>query len=258
MIRIGDKVIDQLSFPDGALNVKIPEVDNLLVSWHYQNDSELFTLICLRKHFKNYPMALYMPYCPHARMDRVKSAEDCFTLKYFCEVINSLEFSEVYIEDPHSNVAPALLNNCVTVQPFSHLEHVMEKIENSEDLVMCYPDEGAMKRYSGLVEKPYCFGIKKRDWETGTIQGLDLMNGEIVKDKDVLIVDDICSRGGTFVHTAQALKDAGAANVYLYITHCERTIFNGEIFSSGLIEKVFTTNSIFPANSTSENIEIVE
>jgi ribose-phosphate pyrophosphokinase len=74
----------------------------------------------------------------------------------------------------------------------------------------------------------------------------------------VLIVDDICSRGGTFVHTAKALKDAGAANVYLYITHCERTIFNGEIFSSGLIEKVFTTNSIFPANSTSENIEIVE
>lgn len=257
MIRIGDKVIDQLSYPDGALNIKIPEVDNLLVSWHYQNDSELFTLICLRKHFKNYPMALYMPYCPHARMDRVKSHEDCFTLKYFCEVINSLEFSEVYIEDPHSNVAPALLNNCITVQPYSHLENVLTKIDN-EDIVMCYPDEGAMKRYSGLVEKPYCFGIKKRDWETGEIQGLDLMNGEIVKDKDVLIVDDICSRGGTFVHTAKALKDAGAANVYLYVTHCERTIFNGEVFSSGLIEKVFTTNSIFPANSTEEKIEIVE
>ena len=135
MIRIGDKVIDQLSFPDGALNIKIPEVDNLLVSWHYQNDSELFTLICLRKHFKNYPMALYMPYCPHARMDRVKSAEDCFTLKHFCEVINSLEFSEVYIEDPHSNVAPALLNNCITVQPFTHLENAMAKIENNEKTI---------------------------------------------------------------------------------------------------------------------------
>ncbi len=258
MIRIGDKVIDQLSFPDGTLNMKIPEVDNLLVSWNYQNDSELFTLICLRKHFDKFPMALYMPYCPHARMDRVKGPEDCFTLKHFCDIINDLEFSEVYIEDPHSNVAPALLKNCITVQPYTHIENVFEKIENSEDVVMCYPDEGAMKRYSDLVNKPYAFGIKKRDWETGEIQGLDLMHGEVVKDKDVLIVDDICSRGGTFVHTAKALKEAGAKKVYLYVTHCELTIFNGEIFSCGDIDKVFTTNSIFPANSTNEMIEIVD
>lgn len=258
MIRIGDKVIDQLSFPDGTLNIKIPEVDNLLVSWHYQNDSELFTLICLRKHFEKFPMALYMPYCPHARMDRVKSPEDCFTLKYFCEVINDLDFSEVYIEDPHSNVAPALLKNCIVVQPQAHLDNVIEQLDN-EDLVMCYPDEGAMKRYSDMVNKPYAFGIKKRNWEDGKILGLDLMNAEVVKDKDVLIVDDICSRGGTFIHTAKALKEAGANKVYLYVTHCERTIFTGEIFDEDSnIEKVFTTNSIFPANSTSEKIVIVD
>ena len=58
-------------------------------------------------------------------------------------------------------------------------------------------------------------------------------------------------------HTAKALKDAGAAKVYLYVTHCEMTIFNGDLVNSGLVEKIFTTNSIFPGNAQNELIEII-
>ena len=257
MIRIGNVVIDQLSYPDNTLLMHLPEkLENGLIIWNYENDAELFTIICIRKHYKHLPMSLYMPYMPHARMDRVKNPTDVFTLKYFCETINDLEFFAVYIEDPHSNVSEALLNNVQVVTAQAHIEDAIEKIAD-EDFVMCYPDEGAMKRYSGMVGKPYSFGVKRRNWEDGKIEGLDLMYPEVVADKNVLIVDDICSRGGTFYHTAKALKAAGAKDVYLYVTHCEMTIFNGDLLTSGLVKKIFTTNSIFPGNAQSDMIEII-
>jgi ribose-phosphate pyrophosphokinase len=103
-----------------------------------------------------------------------------------------------------------------------------------------------MKRYAGQFNIPYAFGMKKRDWATGKILGLDLVNGDLVKDRDVLIIDDICSRGGTFLHSARALKEAGAKDVYLYITHAEDTMVEGEMYNDpDLVKHIYTTNSIF-------------
>ena len=116
--------------------------------------------------------------------------------------------------------------------------------------MLFYPDEGAMKRYADMVHRPYTFGIKRRNWSDGKILGLDVVgNAEDLAGKDVLIVADICSRGGTFYFSAQELKNMGVNNIYLYVTHCEKTIFEGEIFKSGLISKVFTTDSIFTEES---------
>jgi ribose-phosphate pyrophosphokinase len=93
---------------------------------------------------------------------------------------------------------------------------------------------------------PYTFGMKKRDWETGKILGLDVIgDASLIKDKNILIVDDICSRGGTFYHSAKRLKELGANKIYLFVTHCENTILEGELLTSDLVEKVYTTNSIF-------------
>lgn len=63
----------------------------------------------------------------------------------------------------------------------------------------------------------------------------------------VLIVVDICSRGGTFFHAAKALKAAGAKSVSLYVTHLERTVILDETASTdGLVDHIYTTKSIFP------------
>lgn len=268
MIKIDNKLVTQAHFPDNSLRIEaeytIPMIDTSwfgisaktkIITWHYESDAELFTIICIRKHFANYDVILDMPYCPHARMDRVKTSNEFFTLKYFADVINSLNFKTVRILDPHSNVCTALINNVVVSNPYGHISKVLEKID-SNNLVAFYPDEGAMKRSTDYVKGAYAFGIKKRDWETGKILGLELMNKDVVKDKDVLIIDDICSRGGTFYYSAKALKEAGAKNIYLYITHCENTILEGELLTSGLIEKVYTTNSIFTKEH--EKIEVFE
>ena len=260
MIKLNGKIIEQNHFPDGTLLMKygIDDRNVSTIAWKYENDSEIFALYSLKRHLDcvapGRNKCLYLPYIPNARQDRVKNKEDVFTLKYFAEIINSLGFEEVYVLDPHSSVSEALINNIKT----AHIDEFIARTFNNigtDNLLMFYPDEGAMKRYSGMIKMEYVFGIKKRDWETGKIEGLDVAGCvDKVKGSRILIVDDICSRGGTFYHSAKKLKELGAKEIYLYVTHCENTILAGELLTSGLIEKVYTTNSIFTKEH--EKIEV--
>ncbi len=147
------------------------------------------------------------------------------------------------------DAADEFCNNCTddfTCELCGGYDH-QERMEAQADLVVFFPDEGAMKRYSDMInDMPYAFGIKKREWATGKILGLDIMNAELVKDKNVLIIDDICSRGGTFLHSAKALKAAGANRIFLYVTHAEKTMVDGEMYNDlDLVERIYTTDSIF-------------
>lgn len=263
MIKCNGKQVNLGHFPDGTLLIKefAPQSEKAVLTWLYENNEEMVALYFLTKHLQSKgvkDIELQMPYIPNARQDRVKTAEDVFTLKYFAQMINSLGFSKVTVLDPHSYVSEALLDNICIQTPKENVEEVLDTIsEGGEDILLFYPDEGAMKRYSAMCDKPYVFGMKKRDWATGQIQGLEVQGQtELIKGSTVLIVDDICSRGGTFYHSAKALKALGAGKIYLYISHCENSILEGELLTSGLIEKVFTTNSIFTKEH--EKIEILE
>jgi ribose-phosphate pyrophosphokinase len=236
--------IESGSFPDGSLSLRVPIVKPLGIQWNYENDAELFTLICLRKHFSEYDLILRMPYIPHARMDRVKNEDEIFTLKYFAEIINSLNFTKVEVLDAHSNVSLALLNNVVEMDVKEHIQKAIDAI-NDDALVLCFPDEGSMKRYSSMFNMPYCFGVKKRDWRTGKIEGIRLINKDMVYSNNILIIDDICSRGGTFYHMGNALKVAGAGEIFLYVSHAESTMVTGDMYNQDVVSKIFTTDSIF-------------
>ena len=264
MIKCNEKVVNLNHFPDGTLLIKelAPEDEKVVLTWLYENNEEMVALYFLTNHLKSKgikEMELNMPYIPNARQDRVKAAEDVFTLKYFAKLINSLGFSKVTVLDPHSYVSEALIDNICVKTPKANVEKVLDVISNGgkEDILLFYPDEGAMKRYSAMCDKPYVFGMKKRDWTTGKIQGLDVQGQtELISGSKVLIVDDICSRGGTFYHSAKALKNLGAGEIYLYVSHCENSILEGELLTSNLIEKVFTTNSIFTKQH--EKITVME
>lgn len=256
MIKLNGAIIEKNSFPDGTLLMKADTETRInTIEWRYESDVELFAVYCLKRHLDELCIdpetKLIMYYIPNARQDRVKNAEDIFTLKHFSEIINSLQFDTVEVLDPHSSVSEALINNLVLKTPRPYIKEAYERCDPD---ILFYPDEGSMKRYSECYPVEYAFGIKKRDWATGKIQGLELMNKELVKGSNVLIVDDICSRGGTFYYSAKALKEAGANKIYLYVTHCENTILEGEVLTSGLIEKVYTTNSIFTKEH--EKIEV--
>lgn len=242
-------------YPDGTLLLKElpPAIDR--IEWLYDNDAEVFTLICLRQHYPG-DIHLALPYVPHARMDRVKNPDELFTLKAFCGTINAMNFTQVEIFDPHSNVTPALLDNVKVDWPNANIYDVHHNLPDSMNITFFFPDEGAMKRYSAMFPgKPYAYGTKDRDWSTGKIRKL-IVNGDdyLVENKDILIVDDICSKGGTFFFSAKALKEKGARDIYLYVSHCENAVYDGDMIYSGLIKKIFTTDTIFrpkPADEVS-------
>lgn len=265
MIKLNGKVIELKHFPDGTFLIKErPNWDKAFLSWRFEHNDELVALIYITQHLRYHGVQyveLHMPYIPNARQDRVKSDEDVFTLKYFAWVINSLGFNKVQVLDPHSSVSEALIDRIEVISPAMFVDDAIRSIhqqyEVKDTLLAFYPDEGAMKRYSGMVKMPYAFGIKDRDWSSGQIKGLSVCDcGQSIKGKTVLIIDDISSRGGTFYHSAKKLKDLGADKVFLYVTHCENTILEGEVLTSGLIEKVFTTSSLLTKKH--EKIEVFE
>ena len=266
MIGLNGTPIDIGSFPDGTILIKnTNKLTKGLITWKYENDRELVALIYLTKHLRNLgyePLDLYMPYIPNARQDRVKNPEDIFTLKYFAEILNSLNFNSVIVLDPHSTVSEALINNINVITPKNYIDESLFCMKNKENvdvdhILVFYPDSGAAKRYSDMINRYYAYGIKKRDWETGKIMGLDIIdNGFDLNNRDVIIVDDICSRGGTFYHSAKKLKELGAKDIYLYVSHCENTILEGELLKGDLIKKVYTTDSIF--TKTHEKIEVLK
>lgn len=264
MIKVNGKIVEVNKFPDGTLLIKENvDYDRALITWVFENNEELVSLIFLTNHLRSHgvrTIGLFMPYIPNARQDRVKNPEDVFTLKYFSSVINSLGFYKVTVLDPHSSVSEALIENIDIMSPEMFIKSAFHKVIDmcDDNIMLFYPDEGAMKRYSGMIKHKYAFGIKERDWNTGKIKGLNAA-GDIqdIHGKNILIVDDICSRGGTFYHSAKKLKELGANKIFLYVTHCENTIFEGELLDSDLIEKVFTTDSI-PRKTTHRKIEVFE
>lgn len=261
MLLLNRKLVDTSKrFPDGTSAMKIdPEefgIDNdcdAHIVWYYDGDeAEMIHLYYLVSHLRSYGVKeifLTMPYIPNARNDRAVNADDVFTLRYFADFINNLGLTKVFVRDPHSHVAEALIHNVIVFDVGyyirSVIDHLVRRGISTDSLVMFYPDEGAMKRYHAQSPLPDGFGVKTRDWRTGQITGLQLIHPELVKDKNVLIVDDICSRGGTFFRSAQALKEAGAKDIYLFVTHCENTIEQGDLLSSDLISHVYTTHSIY-------------
>lgn len=267
MIKLGNEVIKYGHYPDGTLNIKLTSeeifaaIASSRISWYYDSDEELVALIYIVNalHRQNVTrIDLDIPYVPNARMDRCENESDVFTLKYFANVINSLEFTNVITLDVHSTVTEALINNISNESPVSYIQFVMGQIVPFADkpLTIFYPDAGAMKRYSKMIKVPYAFGNKVRDWETGKIQGLEVIGDQnLIEDHDILIIDDICSRGGTFYYAAQKLKALKAKNIYLWVSHCENTILDGELIKSGLLKKIYTTDSIYTAKH--DLIEVV-
>ena len=288
MITINRQKINIEHFPDGTQRINDLVVNDFLgeekieIKWTYESEEELVSLIYIVSHLhetiplkvKNIPFILYMPYLPNARMDRTKNISETFTLKYFCQIINSLKFDAVKIFDPHSNVGPALIDNVFVVSPENYIEYAIEDIEGVEidggvtyrgKTVIYFPDEGAMKRYKDMhcfKGREIIYGMKEREWSTGKIKGLKILDQDghdlgdylahsRIEGKVVLMVDDIISYGGTLAYSADSLKKLGASAIYAYASHTENSVLDEEKgtllkrLNDGTVDEIFTTNSLY-------------
>lgn len=253
MILINDRKVEFEKFPNGELKFDVSKItvsNYPIVTLKYEDDSDLIKLFFVKQALDNKRLtsSLLITYMPYSRMDRSEH-NIFFTLKYVANFINLLEFSSVCVVEPHSDVTPALLDTCEIFSPTRNLlfNAINETHFDINDDFLFFPDAGAQKRYSNLAKnKNVCVGYKTRNFQTGKIKSMIIIGADQVKDRKVIIVDDLCSYGGTFVMAAKELKETyGAKAVYLCVTHCENSIFEGSIFTSGLIDGVFTTDSLY-------------
>ncbi|MGV4321246.1 ribose-phosphate pyrophosphokinase-like domain-containing protein [Bacillus mojavensis] len=256
MIKIKGKEVKFETFPNGETrfskeSIHTEDFMGLALStirFKYEDDSDLIKLMFLKNyidtHVKSAKVNLIIHYMPYSRMDR-SEGQSPFTLKYVASFINSLNFNNVYVIEPHSDVTAALLDN---VKPmfvnFDLIESVKKEVKFDEDKdYLMFPDAGAAKRYEKMKAKNILTGHKHRDFDTGRIEKLDLV-GDVsnAEGRTAIIVDDLSSYGGTFIKSSEALRSAGFKKVYLLVAHAEDSVLKGDLFNH--IDKLFTTDSI--------------
>jgi ribose-phosphate pyrophosphokinase len=207
------------------------------------------------------PIELVIPYFPYARQDRVCVEGEALGAAVMANFINNLSFAKVIIWDAHSEVSPALLNRVVNVPQISLLERCDELSRrlSTGELTLISPDAGASKKTIKIAEtfngEPEVIQAQKmRNLKTGEIIKTEILGD--VEGKKILIADDICDGGRTFIELAKVLREKGAVEVSLFITH---GIFSKglEVFE-GLIDAIYTTDSFRAAEefSTSNKIKL--
>lgn len=236
------------------------------IQWNYEKPEELFMLQLVVMHLRDKlgieDINLHLPYVPNARMDRTKDPmAEVNVLKYFCRIINDMHFNYVEIADPHSDACINQLDNVIQI-PMTTWVNKIVNMANADYIF--FPDDGAAKRYGPSYNfRPYLNGKKDRDWKTGNIRGLVIENPmnidpKSIAGKKIIIIDDICSKGGTFWHAGNALKEFGFEHIDLCITHCEHAIFEGKLLTAGSpIEHVYTSTSIINRRED-EKITVVD
>ena len=186
-------------------------------------------------------LELVLPYFPGARQDRVMVPGEPLTVKVYADLLNRLALKRIWVYDPHSEVTPAVLDRCQAIPNHTFIEHILKAL--SVDCLVS-PDGGALKKIyklsAHLGGKPVVEGSKKRDVRTGQLSGFQVFSEDLA-GANCLIVDDICDGGGTFMGLAQTLKDKGAGQLYLAVSH--------GIFTKGIepltayFDRIYTTNA---------------
>lgn len=224
--------IQSLGFPGGERHVRLPEsvlacadlcwtITAGLYSAEGVMDLLLLTDALKRAVPVGAQIQLQLPYVPYARQDRVAVEGEPLSAAVFCQLINGAEFASVTVSDPHSDVVSALLRN-VRVIPAAHYVKQLREGALSQlgDFAVVAPDAGARKRVESVAKaigSQLVYASKRRNPLTGRLS--DAAVESELPDLPLLVVDDICDGGGTFIALAAALRERSTRPRYLYVTH---------------------------------------
>ena len=241
MITVNDHSITPTVFPDGTQQVwqlapALMAASTWHICWSFAAEAELITLIQLSDLGIGRPMHLELPYLPYGRQDKAVSNEATFGLHSFIRVLRLCAFDRITVMDPHSQVVVDTLPHCRAIYPHAQ---VTAAIHDTQSTAIAYPDAGAVKKYTAIYQTDcrIISGRKVRNQQTGVLTDTAIKGDPA--DQTVLIVDDICDGGRTFVALADALYAGGAQAVHLFVTH--------GLFSKGIhvltaarISRIFT------------------
>ena len=236
------------TFSGGEPHIKIEsnfDANQTVTITHRLNSFNDLGLLCVTvdalRRMEVKTINLFIPYFPAARQDRVMIAGEPLSVKVYADILNAMNLNKVTVFDAHSEVTPALVNNCEVIPNHKFIAEVLKIIGNNIKLIS--PDGGALKKIYKVSE--FLDGIevvecsKSRDVKTGKLSGFKVYDDNLQK-QDCLIVDDICYGGGTFIGLAEELKKKNAGKLFLAVSH---GIFNKGFDDLKCFDRIFTTDS---------------
>lgn len=255
MISLNGVKINSFNFPAGeeCVRLSIEQLqprDKYEFTWKYESSAEFFALqqavAIIRNTAKGTVrkpyVSLLMPYFPFARQDRATVPNETNALTLFCDTIKTLNLDLISCIDPHSlaveqHFAP---EKFFAMPQLSAVKSCMPHNRWGFEIVVA-PDEGALKKAASVAEYYGAYlitAVKQRDPESGKILSYTLRNdaGKVFhRPPRVLVVDDICDGGATFLILGESLRKAVPRSEYtLFTTH--------GIYSKGRkeLEKIYT------------------
>ena len=275
MLYLNDNEVKFITFPNQEKRLDLPLefVNNLhenIVLWNYETDASIFELLLfdevmakLKHHYK-----LVIGYMPYSRMDRTNEKNTAFSLKVLIQLLSeqTSALKEVFVLDPHSPETLSKFKDFgMKVQEidYSLADEVMEFANvNLDETWIVFPDKGAANRYGYYKYPNVIICEKTRNFATGVIEDVKVETHSktfITKEMNpnLIVIDDLCSYGGTFVKALEAIETHPTINfdqAWLVVTHAEKAMEEGKVLEK--YDKVFCTDSIsVPAESKDMTVE---
>ncbi|MEZ0346388.1 MAG: ribose-phosphate diphosphokinase [Infirmifilum sp.] len=266
---IGDKLVqvDYKLFPDGESYLRFPQKPEgpaILVGSFYPNpDKRIFEFLmgieALTASTEDVVVGV-VPYMAYARQDKRFMEGEPISIRVVLKAFETLGLDGLVTVDIHK---PSVLSEFTAIPSRNVLidslvaEYFRGKLK---DPLVLAPDAGALeraKRVASHLGAEYDHIVKERDRVTGEVQAKPKSLN--VTGKDVLIVDDIISTGGTMALAARTVLAQGARSVYAACTHA--VMVRGALdllISSGIKEVVATDTVPSPVSKISVTPAVVE
>lgn len=218
------------------------------------NLMEILILIDAAKRASAKRVTAVIPYFGYARQDRKDQPRVSITAKLVANLITVAGASRVITMDLHA----AQIQGFFDI-PFDHLyaSPIFTSVfkDTVDNLMVVSPDVGGIKlarSYANRLDANIVVIDKRRQVQNQS----EVMNiiGD-VKDKNVLLVDDLIDTGGTFVNATEALKKQGAKDIYGAISHALLSGNAIEKIEKSSLKKLYITDSI-PLERESDKIVV--
>jgi ribose-phosphate pyrophosphokinase len=242
--------IETRRFPDGERYIRIkgevPKEVVVIQSTGYPQDENLMELFLLLKNLKSLGVErtrVVIPYFGYGRQERRFKSGEAVSAVIVAELLEAAGASEIYSINLHEKNIKEFFN--IPVHEISAMPMIANYInEHIEDPMIIGPDKGALgfaEEISGIL-KCDCDYLEKTRISPEKVE-MKLKNLD-VKGRDVVIIDDIISTGGTIVSASRILNDLGANKVVVGCVHpilVEDALL--KIFAAG-VDDVFATDTL--------------
>lgn len=214
-------------FSDGEINVVFEESIRgeivVLVAQAqlpYHNLFELFVAIDAARRASAKEIICIIPYLPHSRQERKDDTRSAISSRLIADFLEHAGADRVITLDMHSTAIMGFYK--IPIDHLSmhniYIQHINQNFD-LKNVCLCSPDFGGLKRikaYKSVLDCDMAV-IHKERLSPNQVNSMEII-GE-VKDKDVVIVDDMIDTGGTLCKAAEILKQKGAKSVNAYCTH---------------------------------------